>query len=139
VHDKDAAVKYFAWDGQWISYDDGDTFKEKIAWADDVGFTGSLLWASNLDYYTFTAHKNFTGIKNIGSALSRTQDQIPSVAEVDVSFGANCYREHSWAARTCQPGYKRVGYDRGGMSCPSPVVSAFSRTPATAVRVQCFH
>lgn len=49
IHDKEAAVKYFSWDNnQWISYDDAETFKQKIDWADSVGFMGSLIWASDL-------------------------------------------------------------------------------------------
>lgn len=47
-HDEEAAVKYIAWDtDQWISYDDADTFKQKKEWADDVVFSGSLIWASD--------------------------------------------------------------------------------------------
>ncbi|PMB70235.1 Killer toxin subunits alpha/beta [Beauveria bassiana] len=31
IHDKEAAVKYMAWDkDQWISFDDADTFKQKV-------------------------------------------------------------------------------------------------------------
>jgi GH18 family chitinase len=49
IHDKTSAVKYFTYDtDQWISYDDKDTFKQKIDWANDVGFSGSLIWASDL-------------------------------------------------------------------------------------------
>lgn len=48
-HDEAAAVKYFTWDNdQWISYDDRETFKQKMDWATDVGFGGSLIWASDL-------------------------------------------------------------------------------------------
>ncbi|KAK8127253.1 bacteriodes thetaiotaomicron symbiotic chitinase, partial [Apiospora sp. TS-2023a] len=49
IHDEKAAVKYFTWDNnQWISYDDRDTFKQKVEWANGVGFSGSLIWASDL-------------------------------------------------------------------------------------------
>ncbi|EAW17011.1 putative chitinase [Aspergillus fischeri NRRL 181] len=49
VHDKEAAVKYFTWDSnQWISYDDKDTFQEKLDWVNSHGFSGSLIWASDL-------------------------------------------------------------------------------------------
>lgn len=49
MHDKQAAVKYFTFDkNQWISYDDKDTFKQKVEWANSVGFSGSLIWASDL-------------------------------------------------------------------------------------------
>lgn len=48
VHDKDAAVKYLVFDNdQWVSYDDAQTFKQKVDWADEVGLAGSLIWASS--------------------------------------------------------------------------------------------
>lgn len=38
VYDKDAAVKYTVYDdNQWVSFDDKDTFGDKVAWANDVG------------------------------------------------------------------------------------------------------
>lgn len=49
VYDKEAAAKYFSWDtDQWISYDDAETFKAKVDWANSVGLGGSLIWASDL-------------------------------------------------------------------------------------------
>lgn len=49
IHDKEAAVKYFSFDkDQWISYDDAETFKQKVDWANEAGFSGSLIWASDL-------------------------------------------------------------------------------------------
>ncbi|KAF9876816.1 symbiotic chitinase [Colletotrichum karsti] len=64
VWDKEAAVKYFSWDSnQWISYDDTDTYKQKVTWANEVGFSGSLIWASDLDDYEYTAHSGLLGRK----------------------------------------------------------------------------
>jgi GH18 family chitinase len=46
IHDEEAAVKYMTWDtNQWISFDDAESFQEKLDWAKDVGFSGSLIWA----------------------------------------------------------------------------------------------
>lgn len=48
IHDKAAAVKYVVFDdNQWVSYDDGDTFKQKVEWANDLGLGGSLIWATD--------------------------------------------------------------------------------------------
>lgn len=48
-HDNHAAVKYFSWDkDQWISFDDKLTFEQKVRWANDVGMSGLLVWASDL-------------------------------------------------------------------------------------------
>ena len=50
--DKSASVKYFSWNkDQWISYDDKDTFKQKVEWANKLGLSGSLIWASDLGAY----------------------------------------------------------------------------------------
>lgn len=61
IHDKEAAVKYFTWDtNQWISYDDEDTFKQKIDWANSIGFSGSLIWASDLGIQTSDKKGHFS-------------------------------------------------------------------------------
>ncbi|KAM7196715.1 putative glycosyl hydrolases family 18 protein [Naviculisporaceae sp. PSN 640] len=50
VHDKVAAVKYITWNqNQWVSYDDADTFKQKIEWANNEGLAGLLIWAIDQD------------------------------------------------------------------------------------------
>lgn len=35
--------------GQWVSYDDFDTFQQKIEFANDLGLGGLLIWAIDLD------------------------------------------------------------------------------------------
>lgn len=48
VHDEAAAVNYLVFDNdQWVSYDDDVTFKQKVDWANSVGFAGALIWASD--------------------------------------------------------------------------------------------
>lgn len=67
VHDTTAAVKYITFDkNQWISYDDAETFKQKVDWANKIGLGGSLIWASDLgssfSFYLLHAynHPDFT-------------------------------------------------------------------------------
>lgn len=49
-HDEEAAVKYITWGGdQWVSYDDFDTFQQKIDFANGLGLGGLLIWAIDLD------------------------------------------------------------------------------------------
>ncbi|KAI0818343.1 carbohydrate-binding module family 18 [Xylaria sp. FL0064] len=48
--DKDDAVKYMTWGGdQWVSYDDSDTFQQKIKYANEKGLGGLLIWALDQD------------------------------------------------------------------------------------------
>ena len=43
-------MKYVTWDrDQWVSYDDQDTFQQKIKFANSVGLGGLLIWAIDLD------------------------------------------------------------------------------------------
>lgn len=50
VYDEVAGVKYFSWDdNQWASYDDSQTFQQKIKFANDRGLGGTLLWALDQD------------------------------------------------------------------------------------------
>ena len=45
-YDKDHAVKYIVWNqDQWVSYDDEETFKQKIEFANKNGLGGLLIWA----------------------------------------------------------------------------------------------
>ena len=46
IHDKEAAVNYFAFkDDQWVSYDDKVTMKQKVDWANSLGLGGSMIWS----------------------------------------------------------------------------------------------
>ena len=47
-YDKENAVKYIVWDqDQWVSYDDEETFKQKIEFANKLGLGGLLIWAAS--------------------------------------------------------------------------------------------
>ncbi|KAI1840789.1 hypothetical protein JX266_012996 [Neoarthrinium moseri] len=118
IHDEDAAVKYFTWgDDQWISYDDADTFKQKIEWADNIGFSGALIWASDLDDYSFTAHAALLGkdvdeVYNGLSIRTMTNNQ-QNTLEVNAYLTEDCYKSNTGF---CNVGDEEVGYDRDGSS-----------------------
>lgn len=38
-------------------------------------------------------------------------------AEIDASFGSNCYKEENIFKQMCDSGYSKVGYDRSGQDC----------------------
>ncbi|KAK2742839.1 hypothetical protein FQN57_005130 [Myotisia sp. PD_48] len=68
VHDEGAAVKYLVFkDNQWVSYDDSDTFKQKINWANKIGIGGSIIWAADTDDDKYSAHSGLLG-KALGHA-----------------------------------------------------------------------
>jgi chitinase len=123
IHDKEAAVKYLSWDNdQWISYDDADTFKQKRDWADSVGFSGSLIWASDLDDYDNTAHKAFTGNPDIGSRNSlRKSNYKQEFTDTASSFLGEGCEFHQTIVKDvksfdCGTDKELVGYDTHGCS-----------------------
>jgi chitinase len=62
ILDKDAAVKYMAWDDdQWVSYDDEETLKMKVDYANKQGLLGLFVWAIDLDDVEHTALKALLG------------------------------------------------------------------------------
>lgn len=46
--DEDAAVQIVTWgDNQWVSYDNAETFKTKLDYANKLCLGGTLVWVSN--------------------------------------------------------------------------------------------
>ncbi|KAG8735053.1 Chitinase 5 [Ceratobasidium sp. 414] len=70
VWDKAAAVKYAFWGDQWISFDDADTFKQKIDYANKLGIGGTLIWA--IDQGKLQSTNDHDGDYNAMSAISGT-------------------------------------------------------------------
>lgn len=78
VHDKEAAVKYFKYgsdNDQWVSYDDKETFKQKVDWANKVGLGGLMIWAVDLDDNEFSALTGLVGksLRSFKAQLALTQ------------------------------------------------------------------
>ncbi|KAI0190613.1 glycoside hydrolase family 18 protein [Astrocystis sublimbata] len=62
--DKRAAVKYLVYDSNsWISYDDAETFKMKIDYANKIGLGGLMIWAIDQDDAALTALSSVTNSK----------------------------------------------------------------------------
>jgi GH18 family chitinase len=49
VHYADAAVKVVTWGDQWVAYDDGDTFQQKLDFARGECLGGVMVWALSED------------------------------------------------------------------------------------------
>lgn len=51
ILDAKAGVKYMSWDSdQWVSYDDADTFKMKMDFANELGLGGTSKWQAEQSY-----------------------------------------------------------------------------------------
>lgn len=67
-YDKEDAVKYITWnEDQWVSYDDQDTFQQKIKFANGVGLGGLLIWAIDLDTDDLKALRGVLYPKNLAA------------------------------------------------------------------------
>ncbi|KAI0132937.1 glycoside hydrolase family 18 protein [Xylariales sp. AK1849] len=64
VWDKTDAVKYMQYgtrNDQWVSYDDADTFKQKVEWANGLGLGGVMIWSVDQDTADFDALTGLLG------------------------------------------------------------------------------
>ncbi|KAI0108999.1 carbohydrate-binding module family 18 [Nemania sp. FL0031] len=74
-YDKENAVKYVTWNqDQWVSYDDAETFKQKIDFANDLGLGGMLIWAIDQDTDDLEALKGLVGSSNLKLFQKQAQD-----------------------------------------------------------------
>ncbi|EEU37423.1 uncharacterized protein NECHADRAFT_51570 [Fusarium vanettenii 77-13-4] len=78
--DKEAGVKIVTWNNdQWVSWDDAETLKTKIDYANDHCLGGTMVWAIDLDDGTL--------IKALGQGLSRKESDVFPVPKVVNCFG----------------------------------------------------
>lgn len=130
VLDRTAAVKYLTFDNnQWISYDDADTFKLKLAWANQVGFGGSMIWAVDTDDDKFSAMSGLMGyqVSHVETtkavALAQTSENVASSLQGE--NGQACAVAKDEACKKtrdlhCFSGETMVGWDRDGCVSETP-------------------
>ncbi|KAL9030617.1 MAG: hypothetical protein Q9196_001284 [Gyalolechia fulgens] len=74
-YDEENAVKYIVWDqDQWVSYDDKDTFKQKIEFANKLGLGGLLIWAIDQDTDDLQALQAVLAPKSVKAFAKQAQD-----------------------------------------------------------------
>ncbi|RDW84001.1 glycoside hydrolase family 18 protein [Aspergillus mulundensis] len=75
VHDEKAGVQMVTWDtNQWVSYDDDETLKAKMDYANELCLGGVMVWAASTD-----DHKG-TAIRALAKAAGRTDLTVPVLA-----------------------------------------------------------
>jgi len=121
IHDEQAAVKYVVFDNnQWVSYDDADTFKQKIDWANSVGIGGSLIWAADTDDEKYSAMGGL-----VGKSVSHVDLSVKALAQTPVSIAQNLIGENGQQCKKmtdcvhpdiirCPDGQHKVGWDKDG-------------------------
>ncbi|OHW99356.1 chitinase [Colletotrichum incanum] len=124
VFDKEAAVKYITWDkNQWISYDDAETFKLKLKWANEMGFGGSMIWAVDTDDDKFSAMSGLMGYQvahldtSKVEALAMTDSNVAETIKLENGQGCYVHKDFGCAELVdmkCPKGEEMVAYDRNG-------------------------
>ncbi|PIG87825.1 hypothetical protein AARAC_011883 [Aspergillus arachidicola] len=107
VHDKEAAVNYMIFKGdQWVSFDDKETFKQKVDWANDVGLGGVMIWSVDQDDDQFSALEGLLG-HGVGDYKSMIARSAISDAEHWASSnGQKCIETNCSLVPSCPAGYE---------------------------------
>jgi chitinase len=106
--DTKAGVKYTSWAGdQWVSYDDADTFKLKVDFANSRCLAGTMVWAVDLDTMTGLAASQLQSGGTLGNSLSfdpsrKLVNAKQSAAQVGL-FWTPCLRDRD---RKCPYRYR---------------------------------
>ena len=102
-YDQTAAVKWIHWDtDQWVSYDDEETFIAKETYAQELGLSGTMVWAVDLGALDGTTNLQLMGSNLLLRAAGYTPSGIVTVEDY-LDAGDSCYV--SFCGDSCNPGY----------------------------------
>ncbi|EEA19154.1 bacteriodes thetaiotaomicron symbiotic chitinase, putative [Talaromyces marneffei ATCC 18224] len=118
IWNEEAAVNYLVWGGnQWISFDNAQTFQQKVDYANSVCLGGAMIWAVDQDTYDWKALSGLLGqavdgndLLNGGSLLESQKKSL--VSELSAYTGADCYISDCVDINTgqCKSGYSVLDY-----------------------------
>ncbi|KAF2732643.1 hypothetical protein EJ04DRAFT_304974 [Polyplosphaeria fusca] len=113
VFDQKAGVKYVVWDNdQWVSYDDADTFKIKMDWANKLGLGGVMVWALDLDNADSQAAQYLNSGGDMTNSNGFTREKM--VADTKqaytgkLAYWTPCMSEKQRRDTGCPPGYHEL-------------------------------
>ncbi|MCJ1456786.1 hypothetical protein MMC28_007151 [Mycoblastus sanguinarius] len=151
VLDTTDAVMYFTFTfdkNQWVSFDNKDTFQQKVDWANGVGLGGAMIWASDLDDDKYSAHTAFLGRNIISTNTLQTEDKALSNPQAVISSlasdnGQNCFAykgkcvhidDTNAMQAACGAGNTVVGWDDAGCGskkchCGEPICCPTNGAP----------
>ncbi|KAH8899991.1 glycoside hydrolase [Thozetella sp. PMI_491] len=111
VWDKTAGVKWITWDSnQWVSYDDKDTFKQKVDFANSRCLGGMMVWA--VDQVDQNADNGFGGSAGAsGLGVTGSQQSDADQATADNVASKTCYT--AGCGESCKDGTFQVAQFNG--------------------------
>ncbi|MCJ1383203.1 hypothetical protein MMC17_006316 [Xylographa soralifera] len=103
-YDKVDAVNYVTWNSdQWVSFDDQDTFQQKIKFANTLGLGGLLIWSLDQDTAQLDALKGVIYPKTLGSIGT----QADGANNSENANGGGC-RVTDCGTTGCNPGEVQI-------------------------------
>ncbi|MCJ1474244.1 hypothetical protein MMC13_002902 [Lambiella insularis] len=142
VQDTTDTVMYFTFDkNQWVSFDNKDTFQQKVDCANGVGLGGAMIWASDLDDDKYSAHTALLGQNIISTNTLQMEDKALSNPQAVISSLASDNSQNCFAYKgkcvhiddtnamqaACGAGNTVVGWDDAGgvdSDCANAVCNA---------------
>jgi chitinase len=105
IHDNETMTKYVRFDNnQWVGYDDPETIKQKVDYANQVGFRGLFIWAIDQDATGYDLLKAALGEKGLGYFGPIGSSGWTSVARSGCEF--------SECGKGCDPGLVKAMENR---------------------------
>ncbi|KAJ5448282.1 hypothetical protein N7445_003103 [Penicillium cf. griseofulvum] len=107
IHDKEVAVKYIVFDDdQWVCFDNNETFKQKVDWADSVGLGGVMIWSIDQDDNDFSALASLLG-RSPGDFDSITKRfEVTDTGDWASMNGQKCVEPDCAMNPACATGYR---------------------------------
>ncbi|KAI4122687.1 MAG: hypothetical protein LQ338_005669 [Usnochroma carphineum] len=108
-YDKENAVKYIVWNqDQWVSYDDEETFKQKIDFGNKLGLGGLLIWSVDQDTEDLKALQAVLAPKS----LKHFQKEAENADYWKDATAADCYV--SDCGKGCNAGFAPITHQPCG-------------------------
>uniref|UniRef100_A0A093VIR1 chitinase n=2 Tax=Talaromyces marneffei PM1 TaxID=1077442 RepID=A0A093VIR1_TALMA len=143
IWNEEAAVNYLVWGGnQWISFDNAQTFQQKVDYANSVCLGGAMIWAVDQDTYDWKALSGLLGqavdgndLLNGGSLLESQKKSL--VSELSAYTGADCYISDCVDINTgqCKSGYSVLDYVHSASGNGAALQNPDSKQCHSAVRL----
>ncbi|KAH2448624.1 hypothetical protein KXW63_007635 [Aspergillus fumigatus] len=113
VMDKAAGVKYITWDNnQWVSYDDADTLKIKMDFANKLGLGGTMVWALDLDNADSQSAQYLNSGGNMtntnGFSIAKKAADTQQAVAAKLAFWTPCMTEKERKVLGCPGGYHEL-------------------------------
>jgi hypothetical protein len=122
IWNEEAAVMYMTYgDNSWVSFDNNQTFQQKISFANDHCLGGVMIWAVDQDTYDWQAlgallDQSVDGASLLSGGTLSDKDTEELVTAYNAYTGTDCYVSDcvDWNTGQCKTGYSVLEYVHAG-------------------------